>query len=171
MSNLNWWKIEEEILERYSKNHSIKITDKEYPDELLVRHSKLAYRAEIILGIVMILFSFLFLIPYPEPETYIAIAIGAFFGIFVILSAKGKIQNNNYDLSNTGIRYKEKTIIWADISEIQKIRLKRRNSNLILRVLDQNGKIVFDLPLTSELNPKPNIIQEYLLYVLKNAVT
>ncbi len=171
MSNLNWWKIEDEILERYSKNHSIRIPDKEYPDELLVRHSKLAYRAEIIMGVAMILLSFLFLIPHPETEIYFGIAIGVIFGTGVILSAKGKTQSHNYNLSKTGIRYKEKTILWADISEIQKVRLKRRNSNIIFRVLDQKGKVIFDLPLTSDLTPKPHIIKEYLLFVLKNALT
>lgn len=171
MTKVEWWKIEDKILERYSKNHSIRIPDKEYPDELLVRHSKFAFRAEIIMGVAMILLPFLFLIPHPETETYFGIAIMEFFGIGVILSAKGKIQSNNYDLSITGIRYKEKTISWADVSEVQKVRLKRRNSNIILKVLDQKGKVVFDLPLTSDLNPKPPFIEEYLLFVLKNAVT
>ncbi len=168
MSKKNWWKIEDEILERYSKNHSFRIQKKNYPDQLLVRHSRNAFRAEVILGILMIILPFLFLIPHPEIETFIGITIASLFGVVVILGAKRKLESNNYDLTKEGIRYKQKMIDWDNISEIQKVRLKERHRRETLRVLDKNGISLFDLPFTSDLNPKPYVIKTYLLFLLNN---
>lgn len=168
MFSIDWLKIEDEIVERYTKKHSFKIQYKEYPNSLVVRHSKTAFIVEIILGLLMTILPFLFLILYPKNNSFFGVAIIALFGVLIVFSAKNKLKTNNYTISKRGIRYGKQTVVWSTVKEIQLVKLAKKRNTEVLRVLNQNGSIVFDLPFIAELDPKPHFIKEYLLFILKD---
>jgi len=164
MSTAKWWKIEDEILERYSKGESYRKTKNEFPNELNERISKFTYHVEISIGIVFITLPWLILLKYPELSTFFGIGSIVVIGVLMIIIANDKVKNYSFDIGPDGIVFKNQLLKWNQIVEIQKVRLSKKRRPVVLRILTNDVPI--ELSLNSDLNPKPHQIIEYIKYMI-----
>ncbi|WP_027420740.1 hypothetical protein [Crocinitomix catalasitica] len=154
------------ILERITKSDLVPKSHKTFPTEMNILNSKFSFRGELAIGLAMLLLPWLFLLKHFEIKTFFGIGIMFIMGLFIIIRAKEKLINNRYDIGKKGIFFQDKLYEWHKIKEIQRVRLAKKRRTEILRIISNEAPT--ELPLNSDLAPKPFIIVDYIKYMINN---
>ncbi|UKN03709.1 hypothetical protein K6119_09420 [Paracrocinitomix mangrovi] len=165
MSQLNWWKKEDEILKVYQKSNSYS-SKKDFPPMLIFKHSKSLYNAELVMAIAIMLLPWLLMFKFPVWGTVIGCLIMSLFGLIILLAARDKLKNHNYILDQNGFNVNGELIPWSEIKEAQEIIPKqdpKRKTHLRLITSTKH----YDIWLSTELRPSYSLMPEYVEHMIK----
>ncbi|NOQ74669.1 MAG: hypothetical protein GQ574_21835 [Crocinitomix sp.] len=138
---------------------------KNVPEKLVISHSKILFRIEVLMGLGLMIFPAVFFYKFEVESIILGVVITSLMGLLLILITIKKKEDHNYILDEHGFKIKDEFVPWSEVEQaIKVIPKKAKKQHEYLRLITKSK--TYDIWLCSELRPRPKQLEEYVIFMM-----